>query len=61
MGNQQEGQQYKKPQVPPAMPEDKDDNFKKQGVDQGKKVTPGIKGKNKADIDSDDDTGSETE
>ncbi len=44
MGIQPENQQYKKPQVPPATPEVKDGNFKKPGLDLGKKVssaTPG--------------------
>jgi len=57
MGNQQEGQQYKKTQAPPAM--SKDDDFKKQGAGQDKKATPGMKDKDtEAEVDSDDDTAS---
>jgi len=54
MGNQPEQQQYKKPQVPPGVSEDKDNDFKKQGVDKGAKTDPRVK--DKPGIDPDDDT-----
>ena len=42
MGIQSESQQYKKPQVTPAIPGVRDNDFKKQGLDQGKKVSSEI-------------------
>ena len=55
MGYQTENQQQRKPQVPPAAPEAKDDDFKKQGVDPGKKAwTTGKETEKKSDSSSDD-------
>ncbi len=45
MSNQSENQQYKKPQAPSSRPETGDDDFQKQDVDQGRKVSPEIKEK----------------
>ena len=57
MGNQQEGQQYKKTQAPPAR--SKDNDLKKQGAGQGKRGNHGMKDKDtEPDVDSDDYTGS---
>lgn len=58
MGNQPENQQYKNPKAPPTMPGAKDDDFKKQGADRGRKESPGMK---KPGAEADDDTDSETE
>ena len=60
MGSQPGSQQYKKPQAPPVSPEAEDADFKKQGVDQGKKVWPAVKDDKEKKPDAEpDDAGTE--
>jgi len=54
MGTQPENQQYKKSQVPPSI-EDRDNDFKKQGADRGKKAAGSIEDEDDVDTDSDTD------